>query len=99
MIADRDVTIQSKTITKDAEGNKTVAYDDIATIRPISIQPYNSDLARKEYGLEKNVVIKLFCNPHSALVLNNVIQNGTNKYNIVHVADWGRHLEILGELI
>ena len=99
MIADRDVTIQFKTITKDAEGNKTVDYDDIATIRPISIQPYNSDLARKEYGLEKNVVIKLFCNPHPDLVLNNAILDGDDRYNIVHVANWGKHLEVLGELI
>lgn len=100
MIANRDITIQSKTVTKDTEGNTTVAYDDITTIRPISIQPYNSDLARKEYGIEKNVVIKLFCNPHSDLILNNVILDGDDiRYNIVYVADWGKHLEVLGELI
>lgn len=99
MRANRDVTIQSKTIVKDAEGSTNVSYANVDTIRPISIQPYNSDLARKEYGIEKNVVVKLFCNPHSALVLNNAVLDGDIRYKIVHVADWGKHVEVLGELI
>lgn len=99
MRANRDLKIQSKTVEKDSEGSTTVSYIDVDTIRPISIQPYNSDLARKEYGLEKNIVVKLFCNPNSSLVLNNAVLDGSTRYNIVHVADWGKHVEVLGELL
>lgn len=98
MRTNKSVIIQTPTTTKDAVGGVTVVLNDVKTI-PVNMQPYSSELARREYGLDKNVVIKIFCVPDEVVKLNNVIVDGTQKYKIVHVMRWDKHYEALGEIL
>lgn len=76
------------------EGGQIINYVGSSPVKRASIQPYSSELARKEYGLEIKVTALMFSNPNPLLKADNMIYvSETEKYLITGVAPWINHYE------
>jgi hypothetical protein len=93
------VTIKSKVISKDAEGITHTNYVEIKK-KYLSIQPYTSELAKKEYGFDKIVNARTFPEPDVDINENNIIEvSPTERYIIHPPLKYDSHYEVLLELI
>ena len=60
---------------------------ELCTIKA-DVQPYGGGLARKEYGLEVNCQLRMYCKNHTDVKEGNYVQIDGKNYSIVYVAPW-----------
>ncbi len=57
-----------------------------------NLQPYSSELARRDYGLEARVTLRLFALPDARLALGHLARRGERVYRIVALPGPGEAL-------
>ena len=89
------VTIQSKTVTYDAEGMPSITWAQIDEIEG-TLLPFGNRLALHEYGFDENVRYRFFFKGNNDnLVVGNRIVSGSLNLPIVYVADYGKAQDVL----
>lgn len=85
--ANGELTVYRKGITNSytLESEKI----DICTVKA-DIQPYSSDLARKEYGIEIGACYKVYCDNDTRLEIGLYcnVNGGSDEYVIKHTEHW-----------
>lgn len=92
------VKFNKKVFSKDEEGIISTSEMFIKN-KCVSIQPYNTTQAKKDYGLDLIVHARTFIKPDNDITINSVLEvSSTEKYDVVYIYKWDLHYEILLEL-
>lgn len=88
--------IKLKTINKDTGmGYSGKGFRKTFLTFPVDLQPYSSELARKEYGLSAEGIKWRCYTQKKGLVNGDYVQCGVERYVVLLVNDWENHSEII----
>lgn len=101
MFRDKEIDILEDTSYMDEYGLQVEGEVKVIKTIRASVQPYNKELAYRDYSFAEDVKYRVFCKPEQSIKLGTPIayqeqfKDEKTILRVVKIAQWSRHWEVL----
>lgn len=101
MFRDKEIDILEDTSYMDECGLEVEGQVKVIKTIRASVQPYNKELAYRDYSFAKDVKYRVFCEPEPLIKLGTPIayqeqfKDEKTIFKVVKIVQWSRHWEVL----